>query len=35
MLTNVKKDSVEKSVASRLLTNVNLKNYIEYNVEKC
>ena len=31
---NVKKDSVAKSAASRLLTNVNLKNYIEEQLKK-
>ena len=32
--SNVKKDSVAKSAASRLLTNVNLKNYIDEQLKK-
>lgn len=31
---NVKKDSVAKAAASRLLTNVNLKNYIDEQLKK-
>ena len=32
--SNVKKDSVAKAAASRLLTNVNLKNYIDEQLKK-
>ncbi|MDU3349084.1 terminase small subunit [Clostridium sp.] len=32
--SNIKKDSVAKAAASRLLTNVNLKNYIDEQLKK-